>query len=68
MEETGIEQAQKNARLMGILYGVVVGLEATKQPVTYDAIATVMQQYCSQQELENVFDAVRHFANAIARI
>lgn len=59
------ETAQRYAKLMGILYGMVTACELTGTPVVYEAVRDTMKQHCSEQELKRVCNEVVRYASVV---
>lgn len=65
MPSDPIEDARQNARLMGTLYGLIIGMEATGQPITYNAIKQGMAQYCTPQKLNLVIAEAKRYSDIL---
>jgi hypothetical protein len=68
LDSNQIAQAQKNARLMGILYGLIRGHEMQNVPVSYDSIKADMLQHCTERELLAVFKELTRYSNVVQSI
>jgi hypothetical protein len=55
------EQARRNARLMGILYGVVIAMEMAGETITYAEIERIMQKHCTSSELAAVVNELQRY-------
>ena len=68
VEEAKIKYAQRQARIIGILYGALVGLELAGDKVTHSAIFSIMQKHCTQSELIDAINEVSRFARVLEQL
>ena len=60
-----VEDAQKQTFLIGTLFGVVIGLQISGEPITYNAIWQSMKLYCTEPELQHIFETVEDYAQLL---
>lgn len=57
--------AQRNAKLMGILYGIVFSMEQAGEKVDIKEVQGLMKQYCTPAELNIVISELNRFNGVI---
>ena len=65
-----IEQAQRYAEIISIMYGIVQSYEISKSPITHDTLKQKIchEANCSQQELSDAMDELVRYAEIVKRL
>ena len=63
-----IDRHRKFARLMGVLYGVTVGIELQGDTVTYERLLKGMRLSCTPGELQEVIAELNRYHAIIEKV